>query len=62
MEDEPDERDATDWLVDDETPRHLGDVSKEKEKIAVKTNEDKELRAGRVQSVPELVVTRAEMR
>ena len=43
VESELDERDATDWLMDDEMIRQWEEVSKGKEQIAMKRSEGREL-------------------
>ena len=59
VEDELEERDAMDWLEDDEIMRQWEEVSKEEERITRRKGEGREWTAEGVQRVPELVVARA---
>ena len=49
-------RDTMDWLMDDEMMRQSEEVSKEEEKITLKSNECGKLQAETARSAPELVV------
>ena len=51
-----------DWLEDDEMMRQWEEVSKEEEKITLRRNEGRGIKTERVQHVPELMVSQAQMK
>ena len=59
MEDELEERDAMDWLMDDEMIRQWEVVSKEEERITRMRGEGRVFKVEGVQSMLETVVTQA---
>ena len=58
VENEPEERSAMDWLMNDEIMRRWSEVSKDEEETTVKRCESGKLQVEKVQRAPELVVAR----
>ena len=61
MADELEERDAMDWLEDEEMMRQWAEVSKEEEKKMLRRNEGRKYKAEGVQYVPEVMVLHAQI-
>ena len=62
LEDELEERDVMGWLEDDEMRRKWEEVSKDEEKITSRRNEGRGLSGERVQHVPEVMVSQAQVK
>ena len=58
VEKEPGERDAMDWLVDDEMMRQREEASRDEEDTAVRRSEVRKLHVEKAHSAPGLVVRR----
>ena len=56
------ERDAMDWLMDDDMMKHWEEISKDEEEIKVKRRKGGKLQVEKVQSTPELVLAHTQMR
>ena len=62
MENKLEERDAVDWLTDDEMMRQWEEVSEDEEEITAKRCDGGKPQAEQVRSAPELVVAQTQMR
>ena len=61
MENEPEERDAMQWLMDDELMRQREEASKYDENVTVKRSAGRKLLVEKVQRAPGLVVVQAQL-